>query len=107
MLVALRVEPVSNLVLGENNDTYVNVTKPFCQVVNFEQSEMLFYRYILTLVQYFVPLCVISFVYIQMAFRLWGSKTPGNAQDSRDITMLKNKKKVGVGRGKVGDACNC
>ncbi|XP_039449563.1 RYamide receptor [Culex pipiens pallens] len=94
MLVALRVEPVSNLVLGENNDTYVNVTKPFCQVVNFEQSEMLFYRYILTLVQYFVPLCVISFVYIQMAFRLWGSKTPGNAQDSRDITMLKNKKKV-------------
>lgn len=70
------------------------MTKPFCQVVNFEMSEMLLYRYILTLVQYFVPLCVISFVYIQMALRLWGSKTPGNAQDSRDITMLKNKKKV-------------
>lgn len=63
-------------------------------MVNFEESEMLLYRYILTLVQYFIPLCVISFVYIQMALRLWGSKTPGNAQDSRDITMLKNKKKV-------------
>jgi leucokinin receptor len=29
-----------------------------------------------------------------MAFKLWGSKTPGNAQDSRDTTLLKNKKKV-------------
>lgn len=29
-----------------------------------------------------------------MAVKLWGSKTPGNAQDLRDITLLKNKKKV-------------
>ncbi|KXJ69290.1 substance-K receptor [Aedes albopictus] len=93
-LFALRVVPVSIVSLGETNETYINMTKPFCQVVNFEESEMLLYRYILTLVQYFVPLCVISFVYIQMALRLWGSKTPGNAQDSRDMTMLKNKKKV-------------
>ncbi|XP_058833579.1 RYamide receptor-like isoform X2 [Topomyia yanbarensis] len=93
-LFALRVIPISMVTLGDSNDTYVNTTKPFCQVVNFEESEMLLYRYILTLVQYFVPLFVISFVYIQMAFRLWGSKTPGNAQDSRDLTMLKNKKKV-------------
>ncbi|XP_055532320.1 substance-K receptor-like [Wyeomyia smithii] len=93
-IFALRVIPVSMVALGDTNDTYINITKPFCQVVNFEESEMLLYRYILTLVQYFVPLCVISFVYIQMAFRLWGSKTPGNAQDSRDMTMLKNKKKV-------------
>ncbi|XP_053686021.1 substance-K receptor-like [Sabethes cyaneus] len=93
-IFALRVVPLSLVALGDTNDTYINITKPFCQVVNFEESEMLLYRYILTLVQYFVPLCVISFVYIQMAFRLWGSKTPGNAQDSRDMTMLKNKKKV-------------
>ncbi|XP_062555944.1 substance-K receptor-like [Armigeres subalbatus] len=93
-LIALRVLPVSIVSLGETNETYINMTKPFCQVVNFEESEMLLYRYILTLVQYFVPLCVISFVYIQMALRLWGSKTPGNAQDTRDMTMLKNKKKV-------------
>jgi 7 transmembrane receptor (rhodopsin family) len=31
---------------------------------------------------------------MQMAVKLWGSKTPGNAQDLRDITLLKNKKKV-------------
>ncbi|XP_053679889.1 substance-K receptor-like [Anopheles nili] len=94
ILFALRVQPVSYFTLGGMNDTYTNVTVPFCKVVNFEQGEILLYRYVLVLVQYFVPLFVISFVYIQMAFRLWGSKTPGNAQDSRDITMLRNKKKV-------------
>lgn len=30
----------------------------------------------------------------QMAVKLWGSKTPGNAQDVRDFNLLKNKKKV-------------
>lgn len=55
---------------------------------------MLVYRYMLVLVQYVIPFCIISFVYIQMAVKLWGSKTPGNAQDVRDITLLKNKKKV-------------
>ncbi|XP_035788287.1 substance-P receptor-like isoform X2 [Anopheles albimanus] len=94
ILFALRVRPVYNIVLGGMNETYTNVTVPFCKVVNFEHAEIQLYRYVLVLVQYFIPLFVISFVYIQMAFRLWGSKTPGNAQDSRDITMLKNKKKV-------------
>uniref|UniRef100_A0A182QUV7 G-protein coupled receptors family 1 profile domain-containing protein n=1 Tax=Anopheles farauti TaxID=69004 RepID=A0A182QUV7_9DIPT len=94
MLFALRVRPVSYIALGGMNETYTNITVPFCKVVNFEYAEIQLYRYVLVLVQYFVPLFVISFVYIQMAFRLWGSKTPGNAQDSRDITMLKNKKKV-------------
>ncbi|XP_049539818.1 substance-P receptor-like [Anopheles darlingi] len=94
ILFALRVRPLYNIVLGGMNETYTNVTVPFCKIVNFEPAEIQLYRYVLVLVQYFIPLFVISFVYIQMAFRLWGSKTPGNAQDSRDITMLKNKKKV-------------
>lgn len=29
-----------------------------------------------------------------MAVKLWGSKTPGNAQDVRDINLLKKKKNV-------------
>ena len=44
--------------------------------------------------QYVIPFCVISFVYIQMAVRLWGSKTPGNAEDTRDLALLRNKKRV-------------
>ena len=48
----------------------------------------------LCLVQYFVPLMAISFAYIRIAVVLWGSKTPGAAQDQRDQIVLRNKKKV-------------
>lgn len=34
------------------------------------------------------------FFQLKMAVKLWGSKTPGNAQDVRDFNLLKNKKKV-------------
>ena len=44
--------------------------------------------------EYFVPLAVISFAYARIAYRLWGSKPPGAAQDQRDHNILLNKKKV-------------
>jgi leucokinin receptor len=52
------------------------------------------YRLVLVSLQYLIPLCIISCAYTRMALRLWGSKTPGNAQDSRDANLMKNKKKV-------------
>jgi len=52
----------------------------------------------LATVEYFVPLAVITFAYVRIAFRLWGSKTPGAAQDERDHNILVNKKKVWRGR---------
>jgi leucokinin receptor len=55
---------------------------------------MLSYRIVMVLVQYLTPLCIISCVYARMALRLWGSRAPGNAQDSRDANLMKNKKKV-------------
>lgn len=82
------------LCFAEDNITITNSTKPFCMVVNLTDTEILIYRYILVVVQYLLPCSIISFVYIQMALKLWGTKTPGNAQDSRDTTLLKNKKKV-------------
>jgi leucokinin receptor len=83
MAVALRVT-----LIGEHK-------KPFCYNVNLSEDEMLSYRVVLLVLQYLTPLCVISCVYIRMALTLWGSKTPGNAQTSRDATLMKNKKKVG------------
>lgn len=83
----------SNLALLDD-DVIFNVTRPFCANLNLSENQLQSYRYTLVFVQYFVPFCVISFVYIQMAIRLWGTHAPGNAQDSRDITLLKNKKKV-------------
>ena len=55
---------------------------------------ILFYSYSLTTMEYIVPLVIITFAYTRIAFRLWGNKTPGQAQDSRDQNLLMNKKKV-------------
>lgn len=53
--------------MTEDNDTEaVNITKPFCQNVNLSESEMFVYRYVLVLVQYIIPVIIISFVYIQV-----------------------------------------
>ncbi|XP_020798083.1 RYamide receptor [Drosophila serrata] len=90
--IAFRVEELTER-FRENNETY-NVTRPFCMNKNLSDDQLQTFRYTLVFVQYLVPFCVISFVYIQMAVRLWGTRAPGNAQDSRDITLLKNKKKV-------------
>ncbi|XP_018786111.1 PREDICTED: substance-P receptor-like isoform X2 [Bactrocera latifrons] len=76
------------------NGIIVNVTRPFCMNKNLSEKQLQAYRYTLVFMQYFVPFCVISFVYIQMAVKLWGTRAPGNAQDTRDITLLRNKKKV-------------
>ncbi|KAL7732685.1 hypothetical protein ACLKA6_013604 [Drosophila palustris] len=91
-LVAFRVEEITDRI--RENDRYFNLTRPFCMNKNLSDEQLKAYRYALVFVQYLVPFCVISFVYIQMAVRLWGTRAPGNAQDSRDITLLKNKKKV-------------
>jgi len=69
--------------------------KPFCHNIRLSDEAMLSYRVVLLVLQYLTPLCIISCVYIRMALTLWGSKTPGNAQSSRDATLMKNKKKVG------------
>nr|XP_014102975.2 RYamide receptor-like [Bactrocera oleae] len=76
------------------NGIIFNVTRPFCLNKNLSEEQLQTYRYTLVFMQYFVPFCVISFVYIQMAVKLWGTRAPGNAQDTRDITLLRNKKKV-------------
>lgn len=92
-LIAFRVEVLTERFREKEGEDY-NVTRPFCMNKNLSDEQLKAYRYALVFVQYLVPFCVISFVYIQMAVRLWGTRAPGNAQDSRDITLLKNKKKV-------------
>ena len=52
------------------------------------------YLHLLVGIQYFVPLFIISFAYVKIGRNLWGSRTPGNAEDARDAHVLKNKKKV-------------
>lgn len=57
--------------VNTTSDELMNITKPFCQNVNLTDDEMLVYRYSLVLVQYIIPVCVISFVYIQVNVFSW------------------------------------
>ncbi|KAL0266542.1 UNVERIFIED_CONTAM: hypothetical protein PYX00_009052 [Menopon gallinae] len=68
--------------------------KPFCYNIHLNDQAMLTYRLILVVLQYVIPLSVITWAYARMAHALWGNRAPGNAEDARDAALMKNKKKV-------------
>ncbi len=71
-------------------------SKPWCYS-NFTLGEVDLaqtYSLYLIVVQYFLPLVVISYAYIRIMYRIWFSKTPGSAVDQRDQVVNRNKKKV-------------
>ncbi|XP_071545319.1 substance-K receptor-like isoform X2 [Panulirus ornatus] len=83
--IALRVKHVT--------DTRTQEQIPVC-APGINPVMMLAYSHAMVGLQFFVPLGIISFAYIRMGWELWGSRTPGNAEDARDAHVLKNKKKV-------------
>jgi leucokinin receptor len=72
-------------------------TKPFCYpkfpiIAGFDTH--LLYALYLIIVQYFLPLVIISFAYCRIMYSLWIARTPGTAVDGRDKIINRNKKKV-------------
>lgn len=65
-----------------------------CIPTNIDITLFMWYKNFLCLVQYFIPLILISGAYIRMAVALWSARTPGAAQLERDIAVMNNKKKV-------------
>jgi hypothetical protein len=61
----------------------------FLQMTSFQS-----YNVALSLVQYVVPLIIITYAYVRMGIKLWLTKTPGAAQHKRDLMILVNKKKA-------------
>lgn len=68
----------------------------YCDNVNLPKPVFEWYRTTLVLLQYFLPLAVISYAYTRVAFTLWGATAPGNAQSDRDTNIMRNKKKVHI-----------
>ncbi|CAH1402232.1 unnamed protein product [Nezara viridula] len=66
----------------------------YCDNMNMPPELYESYRTTLVLLQYFLPLIVISYAYARVALTLWGSTAPGNAQSDRDSNIMRNKKKV-------------
>lgn len=71
---------------------------PFCLNVNLSPKMMLWYRTLLVVVQYVIPLSIMTWAYSGIGFALWGSSAPGNAQSQRDLNLMKNKKRVSIVR---------
>ncbi|XP_050521027.1 RYamide receptor-like isoform X2 [Daktulosphaira vitifoliae] len=88
MAIALRVQ-----VIEYTDGAGYKLEKPFCHNLRLPEQTMFLYRVTLLFVQYVVPVIIITVVYVRMALRLWGSHAPGNAQDSRDANLMRNKKK--------------
>ncbi|KOB68507.1 Neuropeptide receptor A23, partial [Operophtera brumata] len=60
---------------------------------NFGNHSLAIYRLLLYIFQYVIPLFVITFAYVHMSMKLWGSRAPGNALEARDANHMRNKKK--------------
>ncbi|XP_069181051.1 substance-K receptor isoform X2 [Procambarus clarkii] len=84
--IALRVRYIK--------DSLTKEQKPVCLAEGIDPTVMWTYSHVMVGLQFFVPLGIISFAYIRMGWELWGSRTPGNAEDARDAIVLRNKKKV-------------
>ena len=69
-------------------------TKPFCHPVFPHPEFGRYYFLYLLCIQYIVPLIIINFSYIRIAYRIWGSKAPGHYISRRDDPRSRNRKKV-------------
>ncbi|KAF0774123.1 tachykinin-like peptides receptor 99D [Aphis craccivora] len=72
---------------------FVSEDWPFCLNVNLSNNVMLVYRALLVVVQYVIPLSIMTWAYSGIGFALWGSSAPGNAQSQRDLNLMRNKKR--------------
>ncbi|ELU06581.1 hypothetical protein CAPTEDRAFT_181725 [Capitella teleta] len=79
------------------DDKHTNGKKPFCSPTfgTFNDIDLgrVFHLYV-AVVQYFLPLVIICYSYFRIMHRIWLTKAPGSAMDTRDQIMNRNKRKV-------------
>jgi hypothetical protein len=69
-------------------------SKPFCYANKLSEHTMILFRTILVLLQYVMPLSVITWAYWNISVALWGNIAPGNAETERDANLMRNKRRV-------------
>ncbi|XP_050437185.1 RYamide receptor-like [Adelges cooleyi] len=65
-----------------------------CNEMWTNQNFKHFYNLALMVLQYCIPFAVLLFTYISIGVVVWGKRTPGEAQNSRDARMAKSKRKM-------------
>lgn len=72
-----------------------NITDHYiCTEVWPNNDYRVFYSFALMILQYVLPLTVLVFTYTKIAIAVWGKKTPGEAESTRDRKMAASKRKV-------------
>ncbi|XP_064620038.1 neuropeptide Y receptor type 2-like isoform X1 [Lineus longissimus] len=82
-----------NKVILIQDEMHPGRMKDFCDNIWPEVFRKMYTIYLVVL-QYILPLSVILCAYIRVGCRVWGSKSPGFAVDSRDRIINRNKRKV-------------
>jgi hypothetical protein len=84
---------MSDMEYNYTDDDYSSEAEDFLGQRSHQLGLFQIYIIILIIMEYAIPLTIISFAYCRMSIKLWLTKTPGNAHDKRDETILINKKK--------------
>lgn len=80
---------VENITSGNETE---NIT--YCYETWDKDDQSIAYTLTVMIAQYFLPLGVLMFTYIMIAFAIWGKRPPGEKETNRDQRMAKSKRKV-------------
>ncbi|KAG8223852.1 hypothetical protein J437_LFUL007873 [Ladona fulva] len=73
---------------------HVKCSRYICEEEWPSPSHSYFYSMALMALQYFMPLSVLVVTYARIAEVVWGRRTPGEAENTRDQRMARSKRKV-------------
>ena len=93
MAVPLPIALMSRIVL--RRDSY-GVLRDRCDEVWPADEQRYIYSLALMVLQYFLPLSVLSFTYSRIGIVIWVKRPPGEAESNRDQRMAASKRKVSV-----------
>lgn len=92
MLASLPVAIFSRVSLGPDRD---GVMRDLClEDWPYGRSQRYAYSMAVTVLQYFLPLAILSFTYANIGVVIWVKKAPGEAENTRDQRLAASKRKV-------------
>lgn len=68
--------------------------KPFCVQAYPSNAFMSAYVFYIFLIQYLIPLLIISFTYLCIVFKIWSTNAPGQHLNRQETGRNRNRKKV-------------
>ena len=73
---------------------YTGKPREHCEESWSDPNHRYIYSLVIMVLQYFLPLFVLTFTYTWIGIVIWVQKTPGEAQNNRDQRMAASKRKV-------------